>query len=228
MPQSSTLALVRETELAHRVGEPVMMRLVNGSVVQILPPRAVLFEEGAEPEFVHLVLSGRVGLVASGGTAQEAVIEIFGAGSLLVVPAVILSLPYLVSGVVLAESRILLIRADLFRQALDDEPTLARAVVDMQAQHWRLLIEQIKDLKLRDAPQRLAQWLLRELEGQGGDLIHISEPKRVVARRLGMSPESFSRAIAALEEGGAIRVDRRSITVVRRSALERAAGLLSA
>lgn len=228
MPQSSTLALVRETELAHRVGEPVMMRLVNGSVVQILPPRAVLFEEGAEPEFVHLVLSGRVGLVASGGTAQEAVIEIFGAGSLLVVPAVILSLPYLVSGVVLAESRILLIRADLFRQALDDEPTLARAVVDMQAQHWRLLIEQIKDLKLRDAPQRLAQWLLRELEGQGGDLIQISEPKRVVARRLGMSPESFSRAIAALEEGGAIRVDRRSITVVRRSALERAAGLLSA
>lgn len=228
MPQSSTLALVRETELARRVGEPVMMRLVNGSVVQILPPRAVLFEEGAEPEFVHLVLSGRVGLVASGGTAQEAVIEIFGAGSLLVVPAVILSLPYLVSGVVLAESRILLIRADLFRQALDDEPTLARAVVDMQAQHWRLLIEQIKDLKLRDAPQRLAQWLLRELEGQGGDLIQISEPKRVVARRLGMSPESFSRAIAALEDGGAIRVDRRSITVVRRSALERAAGLLSA
>lgn len=228
MPQSSTLTLVRETELAHRVGEAVMMRLVNGSVVQILPPRAVLFEEGAEPEFVHLVLSGRVGLVASGRTAQEAVIEIFGAGSLLVVPAVILSLPYLVSGVVLAESRILLIRADLFRQVLDDEPTLARAVVDMQAQHWRLLIEQIKDLKLRDAPQRLAQWLLRELEGQVGHLIQISEPKRVVARRLGMSPESFSRAIAALEEGGAIRVDRRSITVVRRSALERAAGLLSA
>lgn len=228
MPQSSTLALVRETKLARRVGEPVMMRLVNGSVVQILPPRAVLFEEGAEPEFVHLVLSGRVGLVASGGTAQEAVIEIFGAGSLLVVPAVILSLPYLVSGVVLAESRILLIRAERFRQVLDDEPTLARAVVDMQAQHWRLLIEQIKDLKLRDAPQRLAQWLLRELEGQVGDLIQISEPKRVVARRLGMSPESFSRAIAALEEGGAIRVDRRSITVVRRSALERAAGLLNA
>jgi len=224
MPASSTLALVRETELARKVGDSVMTRLINGSVVQILPPRAVLFEEGAIPEFVHLVLSGRVGLVASGGTAQEAVIEIFGAGSLLVVPAVILSLPYLVSGVVLAESRIMLIRAEIFRRALDDEPALARAVVDMQARHWRLLIEQIKDLKLRHAPQRLAQWLLREVEAQGSDLIQIGEPKRVIARRLGMSPESFSRGIAAFEEAGAIRVEGRVIAVLRRSDLEHAAG----
>ena len=228
MPQGNTLALVRETELARRVGELMMMRLVNGSLVQILPPRAVLFEEGAEPEFVHLVLSGRVGLVGSGGTTQEAVIEIFGSGSLLVVPVVILSLPYLVSGVVLAESRILLIRAELFRRALDAEPALTRGVVDLLAGHWRLLIEQIKDLMLRHAPERLAQWLLREAGAQGGERIQISEPKCVVARRLGMSPESFSRAIAALEEGEVIRVDRRSITVIRHSAQERAAGLLSA
>ena len=132
MPQGNTLALVRETELARRVGELMMMRLVNGSLVQILPPRAVLFEEGAEPEFVHLVLSGRVGLVGSGGTTQEAVIEIFGSGSLLVVPVVILSLPYLVSGVVLAESRILLIRAELFRRALDAEPAHPRHVCQHQ------------------------------------------------------------------------------------------------
>lgn len=225
MPQSTTLALVRETELARRLGEAAMARLIAASVVQILPPRTVLFEEGALPEFVHLVLSGRVGLVASGGTAQEAVIEIFGAGSLLVVPAVILNLPYLVSGVVLAESRIMLIRAEAFRRALDEEPPLARAVVDMQARHWRLLIEQIKDLKLRHAPERLAQWLLREAEAQGSAVIRIEAPKRVVARRLGMSPESLSRAIAALEEAGAIRADRQAIAVIGRAALERAAGL---
>jgi CRP/FNR family transcriptional activator FtrB len=205
-----------------------MMRLANGSVVQTLPPCAVLFEEGAEPKFVHLVLSGGVGLVEPGGTDHEAMIEVFGAGTLLVAPAVILSLPYLVSGVVLAEARIMLIPAASFRRALDDEPALARAVVDMQTRHWRLLIEQIKDLKLRAAPQPLVQWILRETEARGSDLIQIGEPKRVVARQLGMSPESFSRAIATLEESGAIRVERRLIAVVQRSILERAAGLLSA
>lgn len=223
MPLSNTLALVRETDLARAVGEPVMTRLMQGSVVHLLPPRAVLFEEGAAPEMAHLVLSGRVGLVASGGTDHEAVIEIFGAGTLLVLPAVILSLPYLVSGVVLAESRVMMIPAASFRRALDDEPALARAVVDMQARHWRLLIEQIKDLKLRGASQRLAQWLLREAEGRQDMPVQLGEPKRIIARRLGMSPESFSRGIAALEEAGAIRVTGRSIAVLRRGALERAA-----
>jgi CRP/FNR family transcriptional activator FtrB len=224
MPHNHTLALVRETELARAVGETVMTRLMQGSVVQLLPPRAVLFEEGAEPEMVHLVLSGRVGLVASGGTDHETVIEIFGAGSLLVVPAVILSLPYLVSGVVLAESRVMMIPAAAFRRALDEETALARAVVDMQARHWRLLIEQIKDLKLRGAPQRLAQWLLRELSAARGAVIQLGEPKRIIARRLGMSPESFSRAIAALEDAGAIQVEGRSVMVVGHRALETAAG----
>lgn len=223
MPLNHTLALVRETELARAVGEAAMTRLMQGSVVHLLPPRAVLFEEGAAPEMAHLVLSGRVGLVASGGTDHEAVIEIFGAGTLLVVPAVILSLPYLVSGVVLAESRVMMIPAASFRRALDDEPALARAVVDMQARHWRLLIEQIKDLKLRGASQRLAQWLLREAEGRQDMPVQLGEPKRIIARRLGMSPESFSRGIAALEEAGAIRVTGRSIAVLRRGALERAA-----
>ncbi|TQF85695.1 cyclic nucleotide-binding domain-containing protein [Elioraea sp. Yellowstone] len=224
MAINRTLALVHETELARAVGERVMARLMKGSVAQLLPPRAVLFEEGTEPEMVHLVLSGRVGLVASGGTDHEAVIETFGAGSLLVVPAVILSLPYLVSGVVLTEARIMMIPAASFRRALDDEPALARAVVDMQARHWRLLIEQIKDLKLRAAPQRLAQWLLRELGAGPGTVLQLGEPKRIIARRLGMSPESLSRAIAALEEAGAIHVEGRAITVVGRRALEMAAG----
>lgn len=222
--QNHTLSLVRETELARAIGEAAMARLIQGSVVQILPPRAVLFEEGAEAGMAHLVLSGRVGLVASGGTDHETVIEIFGPGSLLVVPAVILSLPYLVSGVVMAESRIMMIRAEHFRAMLDSEPAFARAVVDMLAGHWRLLIEQIKDLKLRDAPERLARWLLHQAETQTARVVELGEPKRVIARRLGMTPESFSRAIAALEGAGAIRVEGRSIAVLRRAALERAAG----
>lgn len=224
MPTNHTLALVHQTDLARAVGEPVMTRLMQGSVVHILPPRAVLFEEGAEPAAAHLLLSGRVGLVASSGTDHQAVIEIFGPGSLLVASAVILSLPYLVSGVVLAESRIMMIPADMFRRALDEEPTLARALVDMQARHWRLLVEQITDLKLRGAAQRLAQWLLREMEGRKVGVIQLREPKRIIARRLGMSPESFSRAIATLQEARAISAEGRLITVLRRDALDRAAG----
>lgn len=223
MPTNQTIALLRETALAAAIGEASLARLLAGSLVQTLPPGAVLFEEGAMPDAAHVVLSGRVGLVASGGTGQDTVIEIFRAGTFLLVPAVVLDLPYLASGIVMAESRIMAMRAEVFRAELDADPRFARAVVDMLAGHCRLLIEQIKDLKLRGATERLADWLLRAREEAGSDTVTLTETKRVLARRLGMSPESFSRAIAALGERGAIAVNGRTVRVLDGPALARAA-----
>ena len=223
MPTNHTFSMLRETRFAAAIGEACLARLLARSVVQILPPGAVLFEEGAMPEATHVVLSGRVGLIASGGTDQETVVEIFGAGTFLLVPAVVLGLPYLASGVVMAESRIMTIRAEAFRAELDGDPRFARAVVDMLAGHWRLLIEQIKDLKLRGATERLAEWLLRARKEAASDTLTLTETKRVLARRLGMSPESFSRAVAALGESGAIRVSGRVVRVLDPTVLADAA-----
>lgn len=223
MPASRTISLLQELPFASAIGEASLARLVSRSVVQLLPSGTVLFEEGAIPEATHVVLSGRVGLIASGGTDHETVIEIFGAGTFLLVPAVVLGLPYLASGVVMTESRIMTIQAEAFRAELDGNARFARAVVDMLAGHWRLLIDQIKDLKLRGATERLAEWLLRAREDAGSDLVTLTETKRVLARRLGMSPESFSRAVAALGEAGAIRVSGRTLIVLDAEALLRAA-----
>lgn len=223
MPTSQTIALLRQMPFASAVGEACLARLAARSIVQILPPGAILFEEGMMPEATHVVLTGRVGLIASGGTAHETVIEIFGPGTFLLVPAVVLGLPYLASGVVMAESRIMTIPADAFGTQLDAEARFARWVVDMLARHWRLLIEQIEDLELRGATERLADWLLRAREEPGGGAVTLTERKRVLARRLGMSPESFPRAVAALKEAGAIRMSGRRVRVLDADALCRAA-----
>jgi len=223
MATAHTMSLLRDTPLATAIGEASLHRLLQGSIVQILPPGAVLFEEGAEAEAAHVVLTGRVALVATAGGPHETVIEVFGPGTLLLVPAVVLGLPYLASGVVMAESRIMTIRAAAFRAELDGELRFARAVVDMLAGHWRLLIEQIKALKLQSATQRLADWLLRQHRETGADVVTLPDTKRVIARRLGMSPESFSRAVSALGDAGAIRVSGRSVRVLDAGALARAA-----
>jgi len=217
--------LLREADFAQSVGPDTLARLVNGSVVHLLPAGAVLFEEGALPDAAHVVLSGRVGLVASDGGRNETVIEIFGAVTFLLIPAVLLGLPYLASGIVLAEARVMTVRADVFRAELDADPRFVRAMADMLARHWRQLVEQIRNLKLRGATERLADWLEREVEANGDASVVLSEPKGVLARRLGMSPESLSRAIATLSERGAIRPARRSLVVLDRERLREAASL---
>lgn len=215
--------LLREAGVASALSDASLGRLLAGSVVQILPAGTVLFEEGTVPDAAHVVLTGRAALVSAAKSGQETVIEIFGPGTFLLVPAVVLGLPYLASCRLMQESRVMTIRADVFRAELDGEPRFARAVVDMLAGHWRLLIEQIKDLKSLGATERLADWLLRE-STQTGDVVALTETKRVLARRLGMSPESFSRAIAALSDQGAIAATGRTVRVNDRSRLASVAG----
>jgi CRP/FNR family transcriptional activator FtrB len=221
MAPPSTIAQLRAIPLFAGLEERDLARLVSGSIVQLLPRGAVLFEEGTPATAVHVLLSGRVALTATGGSQQQAVIETFGAGEVIVAPAAILGLPYLVSGQVTQDARILFLQAEVFRRELDDQPALARALVDMLARHWRVLIELMTELKVRDARERLARWLIRRAADQPDGTVALAEPKSVLARRLGMTPESLSRALAAFEAAGSISVARHAITVRDAGALGR-------
>ncbi len=70
------------------------------------------------------------------------------------------------------------------------------------------------------ASRRVARWLADECRGGVAPNI----PRAVVAGLLGMLPETFSRALAALATRGAIEVDRKRIRVLDANALLTEAG----
>jgi CRP/FNR family transcriptional activator FtrB len=180
-------------------------RLLKHARVERLHRGAVLFREGAKAEHVHLVLEGSIGLAASAEKAESTIVEIFRKGEIFVAAAAVLGLPYLVSAVALAPARVLFIPAAAFRAGLDDDPGLARAMVEVFARHWRLLVEQIKDLKLRSAPERLAVYLLAlagDAKGGGAVELDLAEPRKTLAARLNMRPENLSRALVLLRAHG--------------------------
>lgn len=193
--------LLKSTPLFATLSAAVIDRLTYNAFVQNLPAGAVLFQQGDQPEFLYILLSGRVALTGRSAEGDEAVIEFFRRGDVFIAPAVILDLPYLLSTRVLHDARILMIPAEHFRDVLARDAALNAALVKELSRHWRLLIRQIKDLKLRTAPQRLAAYLLDLSGGQGGS-IELPEERRLLAGRLGMTPESLSRAFAQLQVEG--------------------------
>lgn len=225
MAPQAAIDLLRQNPLLSGLDERGLARLLDGSVTHVLPRGAVLFEEGAEAEWVHLLMSGRVALTATGGTDQATVIEVFGPGEMVVAPAAILGLPYLVGCQVTQDARVLHLQAAVLRRELDHQPRFARAMVDMLARHWRLLVELMTELKVRNSRTRLARFLARQAAQDGTQdgtgTVRLSEPKAMLARRLGMTPESLSRALAAMEASGAIAVSGQSITVRDAAALAR-------
>lgn len=201
--RQADLQTIQQSALFRDVAPRVVAAITSGGIVQALPKGTLLFEEGEKPEFCHVILSGRVGLMAEDGPDREMTIEFFGPGDMLIGAAIILDLPYLGSARLAADSRILLIAADTFRRHVRLEPALTMACLRQFARHWRLLISQIKDLKLKTAPQRIGAYLLEKTtDVSGRATVRLGEQRKLLAGRLGMSPESFSRALAELRSLG--------------------------
>ncbi len=214
------IELVRRTPFFVSAGEAAMTRLLGGSFTQQLPRGTVMFEQNEMADFLYLLLSGSVAIMARDEAGAETVVEIFGAAELFLVPAAILRLPYLTSCVALTDVRVLMIPADAFREAVAEDPRLSRATIEIVGRHWRLMVEQVVDLKLRTAERRVARFLARRVpEEHGAGSAELPEPRAAIAARLGMTPETLSRTLNAMDAAGLIRLSGKRVDVPDRERL---------
>lgn len=205
--------MVRRLPVMAELSQPVIDRLIHGAFVQSLPRGTMLCVQGETPEFLHLILSGRVTLLGSEEGRGETVVEFFEMGDMFVAPAVLLNAPYLMSARVAEDGRILFIPATQVRRAMSLEAEFSQAMAMQLARYWRRLVVQIKDLKLHASVERLAAYL-NALASRSGDsrTVQLPEDRKLVAARLGMTPESLSRAFAALRKVG-VSGQGRTVTI---------------
>ena len=201
----SDLQILKETELYQRLGPETLDRLTRHCVVRDVPRNTLLTEQDQPAEYVHVVLRGRVALLAECIDGSNTIVTSFGGGDMFVTAAAVLQLPYLVSAKTVAPSRILLIPAARFRCALESEPALALYMVDVLANHWRLLVGHLRELKLLTAVERLASYLVaRSGTTEGNANFVLTEDRRTIAAQLGMRHECLSRSLQKLRTHGVI------------------------
>jgi CRP/FNR family transcriptional activator FtrB len=220
--QSRAMALIERTSFFQSAGQAAMAEMLRPSFTQLLPRGATLFEQGEEPDFLHVVLEGSIGLQAEAEAGARTIVEIFRAGEVFLAPAVLLRLPYLASAVALTEVRVLMTPAAAFRDVLSRSHDLCRATTELLARHWRIMVDQVVDLKLRGAEARVARFVARRISEEAGTgSVDLPEPRTAIAARLGMTPETLSRALAGLEQKGKLRRVPDGATVADREALTR-------
>ena len=110
-------------------------------------------------------------------------------------------------------ARILKIDATKLRQAVLDQPQLAFDMLAAASVRLRQLVDEIEQLKAKSAPQRIAGFFVKQaLLASGPARIALPYEKALIASRLGMKPESFSRAVGKLAELGVV-VERESVSI---------------
>ena len=189
-------------------------RLLASAIQHRVAAGTVLFEQGELPTFQIVVLAGSVQLFGRSTQGREVLVEVARAPDLIIPAAVVTGAPYLMQARVPEPSRLLLIPAALFRDTLLQDPLLAHAVIDALARQFRRMVRQVKNLKLRSSVQRVGCYLLTLSKRQGtpGQAV-LPYEKNLIASELGITRESFSRALANLEQAG-IRVNGQTIMIV--------------
>jgi CRP/FNR family transcriptional activator FtrB len=218
-PELEALPLLRALPASSRT------ELLQNAVLHAVAAGTILFEQGEMPTFQHVVLAGSAHLLGRSSSGREVLIEVVEPPDLVIPAAVVRGSPYLMRARVPEPSRFLLIHAGVFRRAVLREPLLAQEVIGSLAGQFRRLVRQIKNLKLRTASERVGCYLLALSTRQGTPHRAILPyEKNLIASELGITRESFSRALSALQAEG-ITVQGETIAIRDAKHLAAACGL---
>lgn len=176
-------------------------------------PNQTIFSQGHPADAFYVVVEGWVKVFRITPNGDEAVVSVFARGESFAEPVMFLGGVYPASAEAASAVRVVRIDAAEISAMMADNPALATAMLVSIARHTEELSDEILGLKLLSAPRRLAEFLNR-LAPAGAHAAEVTLPheKSLLARRLGMTPESLSRSLAALRQIG-VSVERDRIRI---------------
>lgn len=193
---------LRRLALFADIREESLAALLRLSFFQRFPAHVVLFREGEPADFLHVLVSGGVELF-SAYKGEERTMDVVRPVSTFILAAVVRDAPYLMSARTLEPCDILMIPSASVVSAMREDAAFALAMAGELARGYRSVVKSLKNLKLRSAVERLANYLLRLRTEQGGSAaVALPFEKRLIASELGMSPENLSRAFQTLKAYG--------------------------
>ncbi|HJV50970.1 MAG TPA: Crp/Fnr family transcriptional regulator [Noviherbaspirillum sp.] len=188
---------------------------IAASTTELHVPRGQqIFRRGDPCIGFHTVVYGQVKLsfVSPGGS--EKVVEIIGPGHSFGEALMFMEKPYIVSAHALTDSMLLHVAKSAVFEEIARDPKFARKMLAGLSRRLHGLICDVEAYSLRSGAQRVIGYLLKEDMPADGDQIRLEVSKNVLASRLNLTPEHFSRILHELAGEGLIGVEGRNITIL--------------
>ncbi|MTW20709.1 Crp/Fnr family transcriptional regulator [Allochromatium palmeri] len=219
---------LRRAPLLSRLEAAQLQRVARHASRVKLNAEQLLFNQGDPATRFYLLLSGQMRLFRLSPEGAEKVIEIVSPGQTFAEALMFLNAPrYPVCSAALADSELIAIDASDFAAMLRESVETCFVLLGALSQRLRGLIGEIDDLTLHTATSRVARYLASRLPS-GAPSLELDVRKGVLASRLSVQPETFSRVIKSLSEQGIIRMDGSLVNVLDPRALSEIAELTDA
>lgn len=210
---------LRRGPLLRPLDREQLERIARHALRLLLRDDEALFQQGDKAERFYLVLKGQIKLYRLSPDGNEKVIEIVTPGNTFAEALMFLNRPhYPVGATAIGHAELISIDAADFVSMLRESVETCFLIMGDMSRRLRGLIGEIDNLSLHSATCRVGSYLLRRAE-EDGDVFDLGVPKQIVASRLTVKPETFSRIIRDLSDRHVIRVEARKIAVLDRAAL---------
>lgn len=216
---------LRRTLLLSRLSDTQLERVARHANRVRLDEGQLLFRQGDPAERFFLVISGRLRLFRLSPDGAEKVIEIAAPSETFAEALMFLDQPrYPVCAAALNPVELISMDTRDFTLMLRESFDTCLILLGVLSQRLRGLVMEVDSLTLHSATSRFACYLLAKCPG-AGQILDLNARKGVIASRLSIKPETFSRIEKDLSERGIISVRGRHVTILDPGALEQVAAL---
>jgi CRP/FNR family transcriptional regulator, dissimilatory nitrate respiration regulator len=176
-----------------------------------------LFQCGDACTGFHLVVYGQVKLGFTSPQGIEKVVEIIRAGQSFGEALMFLGSPYIVFAQALADSMVLHVAKEAVLEELERDPGFARRMLAGLSRRIHGLVRDVEAYSLYSGHERVIGYLLADAADAPPDRapveVQLTPGKSVIASRLNMTPEHFSRILHDLAAAGLITVNGRAVKI---------------
>ena len=208
-------AMLTHVPLFNGLEAPEIARIARGTREINAARGDILFNKGDVSTGFHLIVDGQVKLAFTSSQGSEKVVDIISQGQTFGEAVMFMEKPYMVYAQALVDSRLLHISKSVILGELENDPKLGRKMIAGLSIRLHHLITDVESYSLHSARQRIIGYLLRDNLDKNGTSITVTLPtsKGIIASRLNLTQEHFSRILHELSEIGLIVVEGRKIAI---------------
>jgi len=213
-----TQAFLRNLPLFRELAPEEIDRVSTGTRELRVKRGDILFQKGDPTRGFYIVVYGQVKLLFITPNGDEKVIEIMGPGQSFGEALMFMEKPYVVTAHALADSMLLHVSKEVVFEEIDRDPKFARRMIAGLSRRLHHLISDVESYSLRSATQRVIGYLLQpdhdDDEAHSRTIVTLPASKSVIASRLNITPEHFSRILHELTEAQLIEVTGRTMRIL--------------
>jgi len=214
---------LRSNALTKGLSEEQLDILAQSARKKMYRAGQMIISEKDKTQAFFVLVSGKVKMFKSSIEGKEQILCLLRKGEMFGMCAAFSDSIFPANAMALEDSTVLVLPSETIDALAHDDPKILFNIIFDISCMLKDSMALVESLSLKEIPQRLATFLLISSSREAADcrdVLHLPVSQRELAKMLGTSPETLSRALKKMSTQGIIEVKGRTITTLDKEALE--------